>query len=57
MEHDIRLVIAKSVLGLWAAGADYRKRLGIGTRFGANYSANGWGAAMSILTCSANILP
>ena len=57
MEHDIRLVIAKSVLGLSAAGADYREPLGIGTRFGTTYSANSWGAAMSILTCGANILP
>ena len=57
LEHNIRLVIAKSVLGLQASGADYREALGIGTRFGATYSANGWGAAMSILTCTANILP
>ena len=57
LEHNIRLVIAKSVLGLQAAGADYREPLGIGARFGTTYSANGWGAAMSILTCTANILP
>ena len=57
MEHNIRLVIAKSVLGLQAAGPEYREPLGIGTRFGTTYSANGWGAALSILTCSANILP
>ena len=57
MEHDIRLVIAKSVLGLRASGAEYRQPLEIGARFGAAYSANGWGAAMSVLTCGANILP
>ena len=57
LEHNIRLVIAKSVLGLQAAGADYRDALGAGARFGATYSSNGWGAAMSILTCTANILP
>ena len=57
LEHNIRLVIAKSVLGLQASGADYREPLGIGARFGTTYSANGWGAAMSILTCTANILP
>ena len=56
MEHNLRLVIAKAVLGLQAAGADYREPLRIGARFGATYSANGWGAAMSILTCTANIL-
>ena len=57
LEHNIRLVIAKSVLGLQSSGADYREPLGIGSQFGATYSASGWGAAMSILTCTANILP
>ena len=57
LEHNIRLVIAKSVLGLQGAGADYREPLLVGARFGTTYSAGGWGAAMSILTCTANILP
>ena len=57
LEHNIRLVIAKSVLGLQSSGADYQEPLGIGAQFGATYSASGWGAAMSILTCTANILP
>ena len=57
MEHDIRLVIAKSVLGLEASRADYRAPLNIGAQFGTTYSVAGWGAAMSILTCMANILP
>ena len=57
LEHTIRLVIAKSVLGLQAAGADHRVALQIGTHFGMAYSAEGWGPAMSILTCVANMLP
>ena len=57
MEHNLRLVIAKSVLGLQSAGADYREPLKIGARFGCTYAATGWGAGMSILTCTANILP
>ena len=57
LEHGIRLVIAKSVLGLQAAGADYRVPLRIGAQFGATYSAQGWGPAMTILTCTANMLP
>ena len=57
LEHNIRLVIAKSVLGLQAASAEYRQSLRIGAEFGTTYSANGWGAAMSILTCTANIHP
>ena len=57
LEHNIRLVIAKSVLGLQTAGGDYREPLRIGAHFGTTYSASGWGAAMSMLTCTANILP
>ena len=57
LEHNIRLVIAKAVLGLQASGADHREPLRIGAQFGTNYSASGWGPAMSILTCTANILP
>ena len=56
LEHNLRLVIAKSVLGLQASGSDYREPLRIGAQFGTTYSSNGWGAAMSILTCTANIL-
>ena len=57
MEHNLRLVIAKAVLGLQAAGSDYLEPLRIGARFGTTYSVNGWGAAMTILTCTANMLP
>lgn len=55
LEHNIRLVIAKSVLGLNSAGADYRVPLTIGAQFGTTYSAQGWGQAMTMLTCAANI--
>ena len=57
LEHSIRLVIAKSVLGLSAAGADYREPLRIGAEFGTTYTSAGWGAAMTILTSAANISP
>jgi nitrite reductase/ring-hydroxylating ferredoxin subunit len=57
LEHDIRLVIAKAVLGLQAAGADHRLPLRLGAEFGTTYAAEGWGPAMSILTCAANLLP
>ena len=56
LEHNLRLVIAKAVLGLQASGADYREPLRIGSQFGTTYSANGWGPAMTILTCTANIM-
>ena len=57
LEHNIRLVSAKSVLGLHAAGADYRAPLRIGADFGTTYTSDGWGPAMTILTATANILP
>ena len=56
MEHNIRLVIAKSVLGLNSADADYRVPLTIGAEFGTTFSDAGWGQAMSMMTCSANML-
>ena len=56
MEHNIRLVIAKSVLGLNSSPADYRTPLTIGARFGTTYLESGWGPAMTMMTCSANIL-
>ena len=55
LEHNIRLVIAKSVLGLNSAAAGYRAPLTIGAQFGTTYSAQGWGQAMTMLTCAANI--
>ncbi len=56
LEHNIRLVSAKSVLGLHTAGADYRVPLRIGADFGTRYTSDGWGPAMTILTATANIL-
>ena len=56
MEHNIRLVIAKSVLGLSASSADYRAPLTIAANFGTTYSDSGWGQALSMMTCSANML-
>ena len=57
LEHNIRLVTAKSVLGLHAAGSDFREPLRIGAAFGTTYTSAGWGPAMTILTSTANILP
>ena len=54
MEDNIRLVIAKSVLGLNSSTADYRTSLTIGAIFGTTYSNEGWGPAMSMMTCTAN---
>ena len=56
MEHNIRLVIAKSVLGLESSSADYRIPLTIAARFGTTYSDAGWGQALTMMTCSTNVL-
>ena len=48
-------MIAKSALGLNSSDADYRVPLTIGAQFGTTYSAQGWGQAMTMLTCAANI--
>ena len=56
MEDNIRLVIAKSVLGLNSSSADYRTSLTIGAIFGTTYSNEGWGPALSMMTCTANFL-
>ena len=57
LEDNIRLIIAKSVLGLDSVGCDYTAALEAGSHFGMTYSNEGWGQAMSILTCAANLLP
>ena len=57
LEHNIRLVVARSAIGMTKAGADYLLPLETGALFGARYSANGWSSAMSILTICANLLP
>ena len=56
LEDNIRLVIAKSVLGLNSSSADYRTPLTIGAIFGSTYSDDGWGPALSMMTCTANFL-
>ena len=57
LEHNIRLVTSKAVIALFSAEVDYRELVRIGGRFGTHYSAQGWGAALTILTSMANILP
>jgi len=57
LKYNLRLVIAKAVIGLLQAGADPKEALEVGTEFGVRYSNNGWGAGLTILTAMANILP
>ncbi|MBM3939671.1 MAG: Rieske 2Fe-2S domain-containing protein [SAR202 cluster bacterium] len=57
LAHGIRLVIARSVIGLMNAGRDYRRPVTLGAEFAAARASNGWTNAMTILTAAANILP
>jgi nitrite reductase/ring-hydroxylating ferredoxin subunit len=57
LEHNIRLVIAKAVIGLDATGASVAVPLQVGAEFGTRYSRSGWGSGLTILTAMANILP
>src|SRR6266567_1008937 len=56
LEQGIRLVLAKSVIGLDEAGAS-DEMLVTGARFGLQNRAAGWSTGLSILTAMANVLP
>lgn len=56
LEQNLRLVIAKSVLGLCEAGRE-REVLTEATRFGVQNRASGWASGLSILTAMANVAP
>ena len=57
LKHNLRLVIARSAIGLTNEGAGHEAPLERGALFGAKFSASGWSSAMSILTACANLLP
>ncbi|MCC6730923.1 MAG: Rieske 2Fe-2S domain-containing protein [Chthonomonadales bacterium] len=57
LRHDLRLVIAKAVVGLAAAGAPERAALEVAADFGTRYASGGWGPGLTILTAMGNILP
>lgn len=56
MRYNLRLVIAKSVIGLLNAGGTAEDALRVGAEFGTRYARHGWGAGLTILTAMANIL-
>lgn len=56
LEQDIRLVIAKSAIGLHELGAD-TEALRAAVHFGLQNRSAGWSSGLSILTCMANIAP
>ena len=56
LEQNLRLVIAKSVIGLCEAGCEDLV-LAEAARFGVKNRAAGWSSGLSILTAMANVLP
>jgi len=57
MRQNLRLVLAKSLIGLQAADAPASIALEVGADFGTRLTRNGWGSGLTILTAMANILP
>jgi nitrite reductase/ring-hydroxylating ferredoxin subunit len=57
LEESITLVIAKSVLGLLAAGVPAGEIVRTGVDFGTAYRDTGWGAGLTVLVAMANLLP
>ena len=57
LEHNIRLVVERSVIGMMGAGAGYRAPLAKGADFGVRNNGRGWSACMRILSACANMQP
>ena len=55
MEESLRLVVAKSVIGLANEGVPYTDPLRAGLEFGATYRADGWSSGLTILSAMANL--
>jgi nitrite reductase/ring-hydroxylating ferredoxin subunit len=57
MRQNLRLLLAKSLIGLHAAAAPTAVALEVGADYGTRLTRNGWGSGLTILTAMANILP
>jgi nitrite reductase/ring-hydroxylating ferredoxin subunit len=56
LEENLRLVVAKSTIGLLDAGVGHREPLATTLEFGTRYRESGWGSGLTILGCVANLL-
>ncbi|SEP63980.1 Rieske (2Fe-2S) protein [Natrinema salaciae] len=56
LEENLRLVVAKSTIGLLDAGVDYRDPMATTLAFGTTYRESGWGSGLTILGCMANVI-
>ncbi|WP_255193196.1 Rieske (2Fe-2S) protein [Natronobeatus ordinarius] len=56
LEENLRLVVAKSTIGLLDAGVGYEEPTATALEFGTRYRAPGWGSGLTILGCMANVM-
>ncbi|WP_049921968.1 Rieske (2Fe-2S) protein [Halopiger djelfimassiliensis] len=56
LEENLRLVVAKSTIGLLDADVDYREPMATALEFGTRYRESGWGPGLTILGCMANLV-
>ncbi|WP_137289078.1 Rieske (2Fe-2S) protein [Natronorubrum halophilum] len=56
LEENLRLVVAKSTIGLIDAGVNYREPMATTLEFGTRYRESGWGPGLTILGCMANVI-
>ncbi|RKD98406.1 Rieske (2Fe-2S) protein [Halopiger aswanensis] len=56
LEENLRLVVAKSTIGLLDAAVDYREPVARTLEFGTQYRDSGWGSGLTILGCTANVI-
>lgn len=57
LEHNLPLVVAKSVIALVESGEQLSEPISIGLRFGTRNRARGWGQGLTMLTALANLAP
>ncbi|WP_266080305.1 Rieske (2Fe-2S) protein [Haladaptatus caseinilyticus] len=57
LEENLRLVVAKSVIGLSNEGVSASEPLRIGAEFGTRYREQGWSSGLTIHACMANVFP
>ena len=56
LEENLRLVIAKSTIGLLDAGVGYEEPTATALEFASRYREGGWGSGLTILGCMANVM-
>ncbi|QLK26956.1 Rieske 2Fe-2S domain-containing protein [Natrinema zhouii] len=56
LAENLRLVVAKSTIGLLDAGVDYREPMRTVLEFGTRYRESGWGSGLTVLGCMTNVI-